>query len=226
MKLTSKSPPVLEGRSVFVSTIKPPIKVNKILKPGSSNSKLGYIIKKGKWKGFPLFSLTLEERKTCPSSCYFWRDCYGNNMYLAERIDHTHPRFLIELNKELRSLSKLYPKGFVIRLHILGDFYSTDYVRFWEQSLKNYPNLFVFGYTARHNCNIGRMVTRVWKENPDRFIIRFSGYEYDDRLTTNKAEGEFEGTICPEQTGKVDKCAKCALCWNNNITQPILFIQH
>ena len=38
---------------------------------------------------------------------------------------------------------------FRFRLHLLGDFWSVEYVRLWLRLLDMFPNLFVFGYTHR-----------------------------------------------------------------------------
>ena len=46
------------------------------------------VVKKGQFKGYVIFTLTLEERATCPRDCYHWDDCYGNNMAFAHRIEH------------------------------------------------------------------------------------------------------------------------------------------
>ncbi len=44
----------------------------------STNVKLGKKVTKGIYKGYPIFTLTLEERKTCPRSCKHWNNCYGD----------------------------------------------------------------------------------------------------------------------------------------------------
>lgn len=45
---------------------------------GANNPKTGKRITKGLWAGMPIYTLTLEERASCPSYCHMWRDCYGN----------------------------------------------------------------------------------------------------------------------------------------------------
>ena len=81
------------------------------------------VITKGKWKGFPVFGLTLEERATCPRSCEQWLSCYGNGMGQRRAYRYEHgPKLLEALDKELGILSS-EPKtrnGFAIRLHTLG----------------------------------------------------------------------------------------------------------
>jgi hypothetical protein len=110
---------------------------------------LGKKVRKGKYKGFPIVTLTLEERKTCPSSCAHWSDCYGNNMPFATRYD-VGPEFENMLELELKELQRKYPNGFLVRLHILGDFYSVSYVAKWAKWLTMFPALHIYGYTANN----------------------------------------------------------------------------
>ena len=88
MKQLSKTEiAVMNGKTLFTNRIK---KANRdtmakseLLIKKSTNVKLGKKVTKGKWKGFPIFTLTLEERATCPKSCQHWATCYGNNMLYA-----------------------------------------------------------------------------------------------------------------------------------------------
>ena len=202
-----------------------------ILKPGSNNKKLGFKVTSKRWKGKKLYSLTLVERETCPTSCHHWNDCYGNNMPFAHR-------FSIEgleqkLETELASLNDRHPNGIVIRLHVLGDFYSIDYVKFWEDMLFQFPKLCIFGYTGREEDNsIGEAIWLLNNRFNERCVIRFSrSKEYgcvEDGITGNlyAAEESFEGASfdCPEQTGKVKSCAACGLCWS--VPKTVRFLSH
>jgi hypothetical protein len=199
----------------------------RVLKPGGNNNKLGRIVTKGRWKGKRMYSVTLVERETCPTSCHHWDDCYGNNMPFAHR-------FAIEgledkIEKELDELCAKYKKGIVIRLHVLGDFYSVPYVLFWERMLLKYDNLSIFGYTAREQgTKIGNAIFIVTLRYPDRCVIRSSrNKEYNGLGEFSYAADEsFEGESfdCPEQTGKVDSCASCGLCWQT--TKTVRFATH
>jgi hypothetical protein len=126
----------------------PAAKLPRLLKSGMNSRKIGKIVAKGPWKGFPIFTLTLEERATCPRSCQQWANCYGNNMHFAQRIsdDGTLTR---RLWGELAALGAENPEGFLVRLHVLGDFYSEEYVAFWRAALEEFPQLRIFGFTAR-----------------------------------------------------------------------------
>lgn len=223
MNLNPNHPAVIEGRTIHPKMVKLPDL--RILKSAADNQKLGkgkHVIQKGKWKGLPMYSLTLQERETCPRSCLHWRDCYGNNMGFARRIEHRDPLFLPLLEREIRSLAKHYIHGFVIRLHVLGDFYSKDYVAFWDKMLCLIPELHVFGYTARKWKILRFMRTKF----PERWWIRFSypiTYQ-GGSLYAGPAEREFDGIQCPEQTGKTESCLTCGLCWS--IPASIKFMRH
>jgi hypothetical protein len=128
LTLSPDHPAVIEGRTMFPSRVTE--EHDRLLKSGQNQRKLGSHVSKGRWAGMPIFTLTLEERATCPRSCQHWNDCYGNHMHWPKR--HAHgPELEGKLALELAVLAAKYPAGFVVRLHILGDFYSSEYVRRW-----------------------------------------------------------------------------------------------
>ena len=209
----------------YPKSIKSPLDPRyKLLKPGTNNKKLGGIITAKKWTGKRMYSLTLTERDTCPTSCHHWDDCYGNNMPFAHRFA-THG-LMYELAEEIESLCNKYPEGIVIRLHVLGDFYSTKYVGFWADMLDKYDNLAIFGYTGRGDEPIAVALIKLNYLHPDRCVIRFSrSHEY---IGGNRyaAEESFTGEsfTCPEQTGIMPSCAACGACWISNKT--VRFLSH
>lgn len=221
----SKQQTTLQGtkykKSVKVPTLN-------MLKPGKNNKKLGAFVRKGWWRGLPIFSLTLEERVTCPLSCEQWTNCYGNNMPFAHRFDSTQLAFKLKLARNLYELNKQHPGGFVVRLHVLGDFYSTNYVQMWARAMKFYNRLCVFGYTHhRVNSKIGSEIDKLNKLYPNRWRVRFS----DDKSTLFRAEVVAKnqhltspGIICPEQLGKVKSCGDCGYCWHSDL--PVHFLEH
>mgnify|MGYP003146093120 CR=1 FL=1 len=223
----------IEGTTVFRKSIKPPANNNlfvDVLKPGNNNKKLGYKITKGRWKGKYLYSLTLEERATCPRYCHHWEDCYGNNMPFAHRYA-VSPDLLPAIHGNIIRLRNKHPQGIVVRLHVLGDFYSPAYVTFWEHMLDFWPNLCIFGYTARWGDDTQYAIhTQLNRRYPNRCVIRYSrNLEYDETLTARyAADGTFDGTAftCPEQTGKAASCADCGLCWSDGATKTVRFLSH
>jgi hypothetical protein len=220
----SNHPAIKEGRTVFTNSI---INRPSPLHPANNNYKLskgGKIIKKGKWKGQPMYSLTMEERKTCPTDCKMWAKCYGNNMYLAKRYKHGE-----ELNgnilNQLIELGEKYPKGFVVRLHILGDFYSIAYVAFWARMMIRFPQMTVFGYSARNSGAIHKALKNLRYKYLDRWYIRFSSNkEGRGKLIYASDEEGKKGFQCPETNGKVRDCISCMLCLS--ATKTVWFPTH
>ena len=212
------------GRSMFPSRVYDPAEVGRVLKTGHQQRKIGKEVRKGARRGWPIFTLTLEERATCPRSCTMWAGCYGNHMQAGERIAAGQD---LEgaLARELLELQLRHPRGFMVRLHVLGDFYSLDYVDFWEDMLEQLPALHVFGFTARlPGTLIGdRLLTlagRMW----ERFAVRFSGMYGPHMASQIIPDDDPQSITCPAQTGGTDCCATCALCWHS--TRSIAFLKH
>jgi len=197
-----------------------------MLKRGKQNKKLGDKVTVKMWKGMTMYSLTLEERATCPTECEQWDNCYGDNMPFAHRFDHTDPNYISYLEVQLRALNEKHTNGFVVRLHVLGDFYHGKYIVQWQLWLAQYENLRVFGYThLPFNSQLGSMINNVNRIYPQRFRIRFS----DDKNTHFSAHVGVGtdmtlGIMCPEQNGKTDSCATCGYCWSSD--EPVTFLEH
>lgn len=222
--------PIIDGRTVYGSTVETATTGRAILKPGHNNPKIGALAIKGRWSGMPIYTLTLEERATCPRHCAQWRTCYGNNMHLAERWRHGY-RFELLLEIELRALAKKHRDGFIVRLHVLGDFYSVAYVMRWRMLIEAIPALHVFGFTARIDAEdpITRELVATGRNYPDRWMIRFSGAAADLQemgsevidMPGQEADGSI---VCPQQLSKTLACATCGLCWQSR--RSIAFLRH
>ena len=227
MRLKPNNPVLSERRTIHIKSRKP-ITDKQVIKSVANNDKLGNgsnIITKGKWKGWPMFSITLEERATCPSYCHHWDDCFGNNMAFAHRFI-AGPELEDKIRTEVRILSLLY-KNFVIRLHILGDFYSRQYVMMWHKLLADYPGLHVFGYTAHWNTpGITDEIMAIRTRFASRFWVRFSTNNklHTPAIIATREDYTEPAITCPEQQGKVDSCLGCGLCWA--IEKPIKFLSH
>jgi len=214
------SPKGVRSRTRFLNHVIPAD--HRPLKPGSYNSKIGNWVMKGKWAGMPIFSLTLEERATCPHSCKQWDNCYGDNMPFAKRYIVDDALFQ-SLRAQLDLLSRRYKFGFVVRLHILGDFASVEYVKFWENMLLQHPQMRIFGYTAwQPSTHIGGYIAALKHTFHPRFMIRLSGCETE--VVTDPADADATGVLCPEQTEKTANCGTCALCWGSSLK--ITFLEH
>lgn len=200
-----------------------------LLVSGHSNVKIGRDVRKGALKGYWIYTLSLEERATCPVSCAHWTNCYGNAMPFAKRLDHTHPDFLPRLEAEIGALlATRGRKGILIRLHALGDFYSAMYVAFWCRLLEKHDRLALFGYTARNNEDeIGQAVLHMRTRFGRRAMIRSSNGERHNLATVSiKTEADCppDAFVCPEQTGKTRCCATCGACWST--MKNVAFLEH
>jgi hypothetical protein len=194
------------------------------LKDGHQSRKIGKFVTKGPRRGWPLFTLTLEERATCPRSCKAYAFCYGNSMQAAERIT-AGPALEEAVWNELLALQFAHPQGFMVRLHILGDFYSLGYVKLWELALKAFPALHVFGFTAHlPGTEIGDALWDITNSLYDRFAIRFSGLDGPMLGSQLQPEADAQAIPCPAQTGATDCCATCGLCWHSR--RSISFARH
>lgn len=217
--LAEDHPAVIKGRSLF-SHKAGVFESARFLVSGKNNPKLGAEFRKGPWDGFPLYHVTLEERATCPRSCLQWRSCYGNAMHLARRHDHTDPDFLPALKAEVVTVARQHPKGFVVRLHTLGDFYSVEYVQVWADLLDALPNLRVFGYTARRedaddeeSRRIAKAIRWLTEQAWDLFAIRFSGHDgRQGTIVVTEPDEREHVVMCPAQTYATHACVTCGLC--------------
>lgn len=227
-----EAPFIQEGRTKFGKSVKAPDQ--HILVSGHNNIKIGRDVRKGHLRGYWIYTLSLEERKTCPSSCQHWQSCYGNNMPFAKRVDHTDPDFLTILEQSIAKLCAQAARphtlqaGILIRLHALGDFFSTEYVGFWQRMLTTYPNLAIYGYTAHTpESPIGWLLGMMNSLFQQRCMVRFSNGGMMEMSTVSIGREDScppDAFICPEQTGKTLGCDTCGACWGTR--KNVAFLEH
>lgn len=208
--LASDHPAVVSGRSVF-NVMRTARLGSHVLISGINQSKIGSRIVKGPWAGLPVYTISLEERATCPRSCNVWAGCYGNSMPFAARWNHG-PAFERALLADLFFLAGRHrSKGFVVRVHVLGDFYSPEYVQLWRDALEAIPGLRIWGYTAHPRASdLGAKIIALNTSFRDRCVIRFSGSE---TIVIARREEKGGAIICPAETGAAANCGSCALCF-------------
>jgi hypothetical protein len=220
---------VEEGRTKFTKAVQPVATMKALLVSGHSNVKIGRDVRKGRFRGYWIYTLSLEERKTCPSSCHHWSDCYGNNMPFAKRIDHTDPEFLPRLEAEIARLVSVRGRaGVLVRLHALGDFYHPAYVDFWRDQLRKHPRLAIYGYTAHPWAStIGQRLQLANDEFGERAMVRNSDGRRKRMATvsvTSRDARPDNAFVCPEQTGQTKCCATCGACWST--PKNVAFLAH
>lgn len=227
VRLADDHPAVVGATPLFPTRVRSASAAEWILKRGVHSKKLASHFSKGDWLGLPIYSLSLPERSTCPRSCKVWNDCYGNGMPYAVRF-RVDQALYVKLTVELEALAVIYPKGFAVRLHSLGDFANPKYVRFWLDAIRAIPKLCVFGFTAWPRASeIGSLIeaeSSMW----DRFRIRFSGDNgrrgatVDDPDVWGKIEG---GIVCPAQGHRSEiSCGSCGFCVTSQ--EPVVFARH
>lgn len=238
LPLSKEHGAIIASRTLFPSTVVDPADSPRLLVSGQNSRKIGDRVSKGPWKGFPVYTLTLEERASCPESCARWLDCYGNAMPRARR--HRHGAALEDrLRSEVAAMAREHSGGFVVRLHILGDFYSVGYVNLWLQLIAQHRSLHVYGYTAWSvDSVIGRAVANLRDARWDRFAVRTSVGKIEkpgtwatalDFVPENPTVviGNQRAVVCPMQTGATECCGTCGLCWSKNAKDtPIAFVLH
>jgi hypothetical protein len=235
--LDPSHPAMVENRTLFPSTVVDVTEEMKerLLVSGENNTKLGKTVAKGRFKGYALYGLSLEERATCPADCAVRAICYGGSMPFARRHRIVEPDvFFDKLGFEIADLAGEH-EGLLIRLHVLGDFPDVEYVGFWADVLSEYPNVACYGYTSRSTTawggdEIGDAIQAVKDQYPDRFRIRWSSPvpRPDGAMVINnipQTPRTEEGIVCPAQTDATACCASCALCWEAP-KDTILFVKH
>lgn len=235
MDLKAEHPALSEGRSIFSASVVGARQAMRLLVSGHNNPKLGREVLKGPRSGWPIFQLTLEERATCPRSCPVWAGCYGNAMPFARR-HRADDELMQVLRLEVAATAKLYPGGFLVRLHTLGDFFSVPYVLLWGELLAAHPQLHIFGYTARREDDedpesrkiasaIGLLTKHLWS----RFAIRTSHADFGPQrsVVVGAVPSEPDVLLCPAQVHATEACATCGLCWAEAARdKTIAFLKH
>jgi hypothetical protein len=230
---------VLENRTLFPNTVQDaPQKPTKnkantklrALKWAGGNMKIGGRMEKGRCKGMVIYSLTLQERSTCPGSCELLKLCYGDAMPFAPRYN-VNDALYEALTFDVAALAKKNPQGFLVRLHVLGDFPTVQYVNFWSDLVATTPELNIYGYTHReHGTAIGDAIAAMVARFDRVTILRSNKKAADDPLPgahviPSDATVAYPGSvICPEERGLTESCGTCGLCMNGRTN--ISFLDH
>ena len=157
-QLTKTELAIMNATTVFSKTVKDINnglgKTENLIKK-STNVKLGKKVTKGIYKGYPIFTLTLEVRKTCPRSCKHWNNCYGNNMPFATRYD-VHVMVVAHPTKLSERADGTLP---------IPTLYSIEDSRHWY-----------------NKCDVGMVVHRISSDNFS--VVRVVKSRYHDILGT------------------------------------------
>ncbi len=236
-RLYPEHPALAEARPMFPTRVFPPLARDRVLIPGHSNPKIGgFVVRGRKWGGAAVRTLTLPERTTCSRACHHWDSCVGNNMPAPVRLmpgRQLEYRLRREIGEFDAAQTWESANLLLVRLHVLGDFYSPEYVELWRGLLGRFQSLRVFGYSAwLPNTEIGKALARLMNDMWDRFSIRFSrrlpvddGYPQAITVPDAETAHKLGAIVCPAQTGKTMTCGTCGLCWTAR-EKVIAFIWH
>ena len=213
--LAPDHPAMVENRPLFPNMVRSATTVDWVLKSGQHSKKLGSHFSKGAWLGMRIYTLSVPERSTCPTTCQMRLCCYGNRMQIAPRF-RVDSDLLAKLTVEIENLADMHPEGYAIRLHALGDFPDVTYTRFWVSAVRATPQLHAFGFTAHtRTSDVGRLIEQEsvrW----DRFRIRFSGDrgERSAEVSGDAPWGRHDaGVTCPADVEHTDICCgSCGFC--------------
>ena len=216
-------PAMLGMRTLYPSTVRSASSDEWVLKSGINSTKLGDRINKGAWRGSRLYSLKLEERKTCLATCAQLGCCYGNHVGRKAVRWNVDLKLYTRLLVELDALSYRH-RTYAIRLHDLGDFSSVEYVQFWLDALKAHRGLRLWGFTHwSRTSKIGSLIERESKRW-NRFRIRFSDSHRGLRTAHvipdegqqgwfRRGPAETRSFICiADATRPLKSCGDCGFC--------------
>lgn len=222
----------------------------------STNSKLGKKVFRGTLEEYYIYTITFEERATCPRVCEHWKNCYGNNMRngvrFGTRTEEERQAVIAQIEKDLAHWQKLTDKrnaerakkkiplapiGFLVRVHVLGDFFSVEYANMWRKWLNMFPSMVVFGYSRwlPEESEIGDALLSIRNEfgmnatTGGRFCLHFSS---DKNHGSGALSADVDGVldlvesgdafICPEQQQSEERangpnpvtCGSCTKCFD------------
>lgn len=180
------------------------------------------LISRGNLKLGILPSFSLPVITTCPGKTPFCeRFCFGlhGNFKLLNvkeandrRLDATlRPDFVDTIIKEIR---KVNPPAF--RLHVVGDFYSVEYIEKWIDIALELEVVIFFGSTRSWRCEFLSKTLKSFRDLKNVYIK--ASVDLSDPLgvpncgwRTWSVEGE--GIPCPHDAGLVANCTACRRCW-------------
>lgn len=180
------------------------------------------LISRGNLKLGVLPSFSLPVMTTCPGKTPFCdRYCYGlkGNFILVNvkeandrRLDATLKGDFVEIIVgEIRKA-----KSPAFRIHVIGDFYSVEYIEKWIDITEQLPAVVFFGSTRSWRCDFLAEAMKRFRDL-ENVYLRASV----DLTDTTKPDGcgwrlwsvEGEGMNCPHDVGKAESCFACKRCW-------------
>ena len=168
----------------------------------------------------PSFSLPVIT--TCPGKTPFCdRFCYGlKGWFVLANVRETNDRRLDATLKPdfadiiVQEIRKTRAPAF--RLHVIGDFYTVEYVEKWIDIADRLPDVIFFGSTRSWRCEFLSEALKTLRDLPNVYIkasVDATDNEDPFGCGWNVWTVEGEGTPCPHDYRLVQNCAECGRCW-------------
>ena len=180
------------------------------------------LISRGNAKTGNLPSFSLPVLVTCPGQTPFCnRYCYGlkgqfTMLTVKEkndtRLDATlRDDFVDIIVHEVRKT-----RAPAFRLHVIGDFYTVEYIEKWIEIANRLPLVIFFGSTRSWRCEFLSMPLKRFRDLPNVYIK--ASVDLTDTLDPFSCgwhvwSVEGEGISCPHDYGLVENCLACKRCW-------------
>lgn len=204
----------------------------------NTNSKLGRSI----------WVFNLPSGDTCPGKTAFCASiCYAakvERIYKNTRVAYQRNLDAVENDPQGTAaaiVAQIKKRGIkTVRIHANGDFYSADYIFFWQDIARACPETLFFGYTrswrvkglelplaclrALSNVRLLASVDPTTPEGP-------KGWRLARILEKPESKAAKQGAkvpghvVCLEQVGHVATCEDCRICFSGGMAS-IAFIQH
>lgn len=185
------------------------------------------LISKGNSKLGRLPSFSLPVITTCPGKTPFCDQyCYGlKGMFILPQIKDANERrldaslksdFVPTITREIRGT-----KAPAFRLHVIGDFYSPEYIKKWIQIAEDLSDVIFFGSTRSWRCDFLAEPLKDFRDLQNVYIK--ASVDATDSLDPSSCGWrvwsiEGKGKPCPHDYKIVEDCAKCGRCWTNKNT--------
>lgn len=180
---------------------------------GEGNEKLGSV-----------FTFSLPSKITCPgSSLWCTKKCYGARYErIREKCRSAYEKNLT-LSKKTKKFSALMigviPRILSsFRIHVSGDFYSSEYVRSWINICSAFPRISFWAYTRSWNVNSLTKSLEMLRNLPN--VQLFASTDPTMPLPSKRwriafidQDSRAKGTICPSLTNEAITCLKCGYCF-------------
>lgn len=166
-------------------------------------------------------SFSLPALKTCPGKTEFCsRLCYGlNGRFARQRMRELYQSNL-EVSKQADFVERivrgiLKTKTGVFRLHVVGDFYSVEYVEKWLEIADRLPDVKFFGSTRSWRVPGLRDTVERFRDLPNVYLRASIDFSHLDKPSDSwrvwSIEGE--GDPCLHDYGLAESCITCKKCW-------------